>query len=173
MITDRSLFEIYFSDLNVPIAYTILTIALFIICRYKKMPLIYTFFLLFSAGFGLAFLLDVIYDYQIKIFYLHNLTLTEGLAFLLFPLPTYVFIFYIWRFGEKNIKRIIYYLAFPIIVEISATYISMEFTVVSYSSLIRYTYVVAFIGLLLELKTYTRLNNRKNAKFSGEGVITT
>lgn len=155
---DKNLFDIYFSDLNVPIAYLILSIAVFIICKYKKYPLIYTLSLWFFSGFGIAFLFDTIYDYQIKIFILHNISLTEGLLFLLFPLPTYVFIVYIFKFGKP---KYLYLILEIIIIQIFLTYISETITHISYDYFIRYCYVLSFIGVLTTLNKYEKINKKK------------
>ena len=89
-ITSKDFFSVYFSDLNVPTAYIILTISIFFICWRKHIPLIRTFFLWIFSGFGVATLLDAVYDYQVKIF-LHTMSLGEGLIFLVIPYSSLCF----------------------------------------------------------------------------------
>lgn len=143
-VTNKDFFSVYFSDLNVPIAYVLLTVSLIFICICKKVPLVRIFFLWIFSGFGVACLLDAVYDYTVKIFIFHNMSLGEGLIFLLFPIPVYALSFFIWKYGE--LKRMLF-LIFPIMFEI---YVS--FTNIDYSAYVRYLYVLFFIFILLGLK---------------------
>lgn len=149
-ITSKDFFSVYFSDLNVPTAYIILTVAIFLICWHKKIPLIRTFFIWIFSGFGVATLLDAVYDYQIKLFVLHNMSLGEGLLFLVFPIPVYALSFLIWRYGEK--KRLLF-LVVPIIYELAATGLNISSHLnIDYSASVRYCYVLWFLNIIIGLK---------------------
>jgi hypothetical protein len=142
-VTSKDFFSVYFSDLNVPIAYIVLTIVVFSICSMKKVPFIRSFFLWIFCGFGTATLFDAVYDYTVKIAIFHNMSLGEGLLFLLFPIPVYALMFYVKRYGKLRYFAL---LLIPMIFEVYISFIPYD-----YSAINRYMYVLMFINIIHNL----------------------
>lgn len=139
MIIDKTFFQIYFSDLNVPIAYGLLCIMIFVICWKKKPFWIIPFYCVLSV-FSIGFLFDGIYEIMIN-------NLFENWLYFV-PIGLSIIIFKKGFFNKYSIGV----LSECIILEILTVYAKIDF-----SDIIRYSFVGFFIVLFINQFGYNNL----------------
>lgn len=131
MIVDKTFFQIYFSDLNVPLAYGILCLMIFVICWKKKPVWLIPFYCILSV-FSIGFLFDGIYEIMIN-------SLFENWLYFV-PISLSALIFKKGFFTKSSIILLVE----CIILEIITVYSKIDF-----SDIIRYCFVMFFIALFI------------------------